>query len=242
MKSPKGKQVNGMKHIITMAIALILVSMLLLGGYAQAASAAGSVPAVEPTAEPVAEPAAETEHFTDRELQQSYDTAAAAHITLKDNATVSDSKAVSVQGNAVTIQDEGVFVISGTLSDGCVIVDAEKTDKVELVLDNVNIASKSFAALYVRQADKVFVTLAEGSSNTLTNGGGFTQIDDNNVDGTVFAKDDLALKGAGSLTVTSPAGHGIVAKDELVVTGGSYASSGVGSPATAARPQPMKSM
>ena len=222
MKSPKGKQVNGMKHIITMAIALILVSMLLLGGYAQAASAAGSVPAVEPKAEPVAEPAAETEHFTDRELQQSYDTAAAAHITLKDNATVSDSKAVSVQGNAVTIQDEGVFVISGTLSDGCVIVDAEKTDKVELVLDNVNIASKSFAALYVRQADKVFVTLAEGSSNTLTNGGGFTQIDDNNVDGTVFAKDDLALKGAGSLTVTSPAGHGIVAKDELVVTGGSY--------------------
>ena len=81
-----------MKHIITMAIALILVSMLLLGGYAQAASAAGSVPAVEPTAEPVAEPAAETEHFTDRELQQSYDTAAAAHITLCADRSVSATR------------------------------------------------------------------------------------------------------------------------------------------------------
>lgn len=217
MISAKGKQVNLMKHIITISIALILISML-LGGYAQAASAAESTAAPAVTAEPTADAG----RFTTRELEQSYDAAEAASITLKDNATVSDSRAVSVQGNTVTIQDEGVYVISGTLSDGTVIVDTEKSDKVELVLNNAAITGKSFAALYVRQADKVFVTLAEGSSNTLANGGGFTQIDDNNVDGAVFSKDDLALKGAGSLTVSSPAGHGIVAKDELVITGGSY--------------------
>lgn len=207
-----------MKQIITIAIALVLASMLLLGGYAQTASAAESTAAPTVTVEP----AAETGRFTDRELEQNYDAAAAVSITLKDNSTTSASGAVSVKGNTVTIQDEGVYVISGTLSDGTLIVDAEKSDKVELVLDNVNITSKSFAALYVRQADKVFITLAEGSVNTLANGGSFTQIDDNNVDGTVFAKDDLVLKGAGSLTVSSPAGHGIAAKDELVITGGSY--------------------
>ena len=207
-----------MKQIITMAIALVLASMLLLGGYAQAASAAENTPA--PTAS--VEPAAENERFTDRELEQNYDTASAVSITLKDNATTSASGAVSVKGNTVTIQDEGVYVISGSLSDGSLIVDAEKSDKVELVLDNANITSKSFAALYVRQADKVFVTLAEGSSNALANSGSFAQIDDSNVDGAVFAKDNLALKGAGSLTVNSPTGHGIVAKDELVITGGSY--------------------
>lgn len=207
-----------MKQIMTMAIALILVSMLLLGGYAQTASAVESTPA--PTA--MAEATAESGRFTDREREQSYDAAVAVSITLKENATHSASTAVSVKGNTVTIQDEGVYVISGTLSDGTLIVDAEKSDKIELVLDNANVTSKSFAALYVRQADKVFVTLADGSANTLANGGSFAQIDDSNVDGAIFAKDDLVLKGGGSLTVSSPAGHGIVAKDELVITGGNY--------------------
>ena len=68
----------------------------------------------------------------------------------------------------------------------------------------------------------MFVTLAEGTENSLINGGSFEAIDDDNIDGAVFSKQDLSFNGAGSLTVSSPAGHGIVCKDDLVVTGGSY--------------------
>jgi hypothetical protein len=70
--------------------------------------------------------------------------------------------------------------------------------------------------------DKVFVILAEGSENTLANGGEYIAIDDNNIDSVIFAKTDLTLNGSGSLTITARAGHGVVSKDDLVITGGSY--------------------
>lgn len=209
-----------MKRICMLGITLMLVSILLLGAYVQTASAAGNA---EKSAETVAaETAEETAEFTERELDQSYDAAKAVSIALKGDSAESSSAAVVMDGSNVCITDEGVYVITGTLKDGSLIVDAEKSDKVELVLDNASVTSANFAALYVRQADKVFVTLAAGSKNELVNGGRFVLIDDSNVDGAVFSKDDLVLKGSGSLTIASPAGHGVVCKDELVITGGSY--------------------
>lgn len=102
------------------------------------------------------------------------------------------------------------------------MVDAGKKDKLQLVLDGVSVHSGTSAALYILEADKVFVTLADGTENTLSNGGSFTPVDDNNIDGAVFSKQGLTFNGSGSLTVTSPGGHGIVCKDDLVFTGGSY--------------------
>lgn len=66
------------------------------------------------------------------------------------------------------------------------------------------------------------VTLADGTENHLANGGAYVAIDENNIDAVIFSKTDLTLNGAGSLTIQSPAGHGVVSKDELVITGGSY--------------------
>ena len=88
------------------------------------------------------------------------------------------------------------------------------------MLNGAEISSDTYAAIYVKQADKVFITLADGTENKLSNGGSFVQKDDNNVDGVIFSKDDLTINGAGSLTIISPAEHGIVCKDELVITGG----------------------
>ena len=93
---------------------------------------------------------------------------------------------------------------------------------MQIVLNGVDITSASSAAIYSLEADKVFVTLAAGSENALSNGGTFTAIDDNNIDAVIYSKTDLTLNGAGSLTVTSPADHGIVSKDELTITGGTY--------------------
>ena len=106
--------------------------------------------------------------------------------------------------------------------NGCVIVDAGKDDKVQLVLNGVSIHADSFAAIYVKQADKVFVTMKDGTVNALSSGG-FSRIDENEVDAVIFSKDDLTLNGSSTLQVVSPAGHGIVCKDELKITGGVYA-------------------
>ena len=103
-----------------------------------------------------------------------------------------------------------------------IIIDADKSAKIQLVLDNANINSNTSAAIYVCEADKVFITLAPGSENTLSNGGEYTAIDDNNIDAVIFSKDDLTLNGSGSLTINASAGHGIVSKDDLVITSGTY--------------------
>lgn len=82
--------------------------------------------------------------------------------------------------------------------------------------------SENTAVLSILSADKVFVTLADGTENVLSNGGKFESIDENNIDGTVFSRQDLTFNGSGTLTVTLPAGHGIVCKDDLVFTEGTY--------------------
>lgn len=160
--------------------------------------------------------------FSDRDKEIGYDEENSTVIKLSDDSTTCDSDAVQISGNTVTIIDEGTYILSGTLTDGMVIVDAEDTDKVQLVLDGVDITSAESAAIYVREADKVFITTASDSKNTLTNGGTYTAIDDNNIDAAIFSKSDLTLNGAGSLTITAKAGHGVVSKDDLVLTSGTY--------------------
>ncbi len=158
--------------------------------------------------------------FTDRDLNPDYDKA--EEIVLSDSGSTSTSKNVSVEGSTITINKEGIYHITGSLSDGMIIVDSDKTEKIQLVLDGVTIHSDVSAAIYVRQADKVFVTLAKGSVNELSSGESYVAIDDNNIDAVIFSKDDLTLNGNGALNITSPAGHGIVSKDDLVITGGDY--------------------
>lgn len=160
--------------------------------------------------------------FTDREKSGSYKASEAVKITLnKTTATVSGSGA-KADGSTITITEEGVYVVSGTLEDGQIIVDASDSDKVQIVLDGVHINCKTNAAIYVREADKVFITLAENSRNTLGGGNEYTQIDDNTVDGVIFSKSDLVCNGTGSLTIEADYKHGIVSKDDLVITGGTY--------------------
>ena len=160
--------------------------------------------------------------FTDREKSGSYKASEAVKITLnKTTATVSGSGA-KADGSTITITEEGVYIVSGTLEDGQIIVDASDSDKVQIVLDGVHINCETNAAIYVREADKVFITLAENSSNTLGGGNEYTQIDDNTVDGVIFSKSDLVCNGTGSLTIEADYKHGIVSKDDLVITGGTY--------------------
>ncbi len=149
----------------------------------------------------------EDDLFTDRDLTQTADTTSATRITVTD-------------GDDVTITEEGVYVLSGTATDCTVIVAADDSAKVQLVLDGLSITNDDAPALYVKSADKVFVTTVS-DGNTFTVTGEFAADGDTNVDAAVFSKSDLVLNGTGSLTVASSA-NGITSKDDLKVTGGTY--------------------
>lgn len=163
-----------------------------------------------------------TDMFTKRDLAGTYDESEAVKITLSGKTAACNSSNVQIEDGVVTIKAAGVYVLSGTFTDGTIVVDAGDDDKVQLVLDGVSITAVDYAAIYAKNADKVFVTLAEGAENSLTVSGDYVQTDDNNVDAVIFAKCDLTLNGTGSLTVKDTTGHGIVSKDDLVVTGGTY--------------------
>ena len=159
--------------------------------------------------------------FTERDLAGTYEESGAVYVTLSDDGITGETAGVAINGQTVTITAEGTYIFSGTLSEGQIVVDADNA-KVQIVFDNVDITCASSAAVYVKSAEKVFVTLAEGSQNTLRNTDEYVAIDDNNIDAVIFAKSDLTLNGTGSLTIVSAEGHGIVSKDDLKITGGTY--------------------
>lgn len=166
-------------------------------------------------------PFSDDEMFTDRDYETDYDDVA-AEISLDETGASCQGDGVEISGQAITITEEGTYLFSGALEDGYIIVDAPDTAKVHLVLNGVSISSGTSAPIYVSQAEKVFLTLAEGTENTLSNGGTFESQVDESIDSVIFSKQDLTLNGSGSLTVASPAGHGIRSNDDLVITGGSY--------------------
>lgn len=160
--------------------------------------------------------------FTDRDTRATYDEESAVRIELNGNSISISSDSVQINGTTAILTEEATYIVSGTLDDGMLVVDADEAAKLQIVLDNASITSSTSAALYVLEADKVFVTLAEGSQNALANGGSFVAINDSDIDGAVYSKQDLTFNGSGALTVTSPAGHGIVGNDDLVLAGGTY--------------------
>lgn len=206
---------------LTLAAALLLTAC---GGQgSQAAPTAEGAGASDPPSA-VADSAGPdlNEMFTDRDRDTGYDDESAGHITLLGDTAEADTDAVTISQSCVTITEGGTYVVTGTLEDGRLIVRADDSDKVQIVLDGARVTCSDSAALYVAEADKVFVTTAAGTQNVLANGGTYAENKETNIDGAVFSRSDLTLNGAGSLTVTAAAGHGIVSKDDLVLTSGSY--------------------
>lgn len=158
--------------------------------------------------------------FTDRDTDTSVP-ADAGTVVLRDNATAAVA-GVTVKGNTVTITKAGTYRLSGSLSNGRILVDAGKEDKIQLVLEGVSVTCAGQGALYVRQADKVFVTLAAGSYNAFTSTAVSTDGVEDNIDGAIYSKDDMTFNGGGTLTVSGTC-HGIVCKAELAITDGIYA-------------------
>lgn len=163
-----------------------------------------------------------SEYFTANDLNGTWDTSEATVITLSgDTAKISGNGAYWLDGSVVIVQS-GQYVFSGVLTDGNIVVDAAQYSKVWIQLNGVTVSCSDDACIRVDQADKVFLTLAEGTENTLTGGDTFSETA--LADGTnavIFSHDDLTINGTGSLTVVSSYLNGITSKDDLIITGGS---------------------
>ncbi len=133
-------------------------------------------------------------------------------IALGDQSTV-DGYGATVDGSMVTITAAGVYSISGTLTDGRLVVDAK--GKVYLEFDGVDITSSSGPALLILDAKKVTLTLVEGTSNFLADSAGNSEYD-----AALYTNDTLIINGKGSLTVTGNDNEGISSDDDIIINAG----------------------
>ncbi len=159
--------------------------------------------------------------FSARDLDVGYEETTACFIQFSDQDILIEGEGASEAEGVLTITAEGTYVLSGSLNEGRVIVNAGENDKVQLVLNGVSIQSADYAALTIEQADKVFITLSEDTQNIIGDSASYTLAsEEDNVDAAIFSRADLTINGSGRLQVTGNYQHGIVSKDDLVITGG----------------------
>lgn len=170
-----------------------------------------------------------TDLWTKRDLADPSPTTEISLSGATATATGPESGYVSVEDGVLTISGEGTYALTGESDGLSIVVDAPEDAKVQLVLSGVSMRQSGYACIYAKSADKLFVTAADGTDNSIEVTGEFAQRDDSNVDGAVFAKCDLTVNGTGRLSVSCESGHGIVCKDDLkLVSSETHVTSGTG--------------
>lgn len=238
-------------HMVTLTLAGVLTASLSLTGCATqedapaAAPAAGeeTAPASSTEATEVVEGTTVIDDFdltiSNRDKDASYDEATATAISF------------SAPNQVETITEEGTYIVSGTSEGGQLVVDLRLAEdpenaKVQVVLDGLTLTNTTAPALLVTQADKVFITLAEASINTLSDGSGRSDLaalgtsdgtsggdaeetaEEANENATLYSHDDLTINGSGTLNVSSTLHHAIKSQDDLVITGGTVVATAGG--------------
>ncbi len=143
-----------------------------------------------------------TAKFTKFEINSEYSESTATKITLED-------------GKDVLIDKAGTYILSGTMN-GKIVVKVAETDKVQLVLDGVDVSCDEGAPLYVEEADKVVLTLADGSKNVFTD----KALPDEKINACICSRADMAINGNGSLEVNGNVNNGIGCKKDLEIISG----------------------
>lgn len=144
-------------------------------------------------------------------------------IGLNGSSATLKGEGLAVEGSVVTVSASGVYEITGTLTDGSIIVDVNKDideETVFLVLNGVNINSQTSAPITIKGAKKVVILLENGTENSVTGGSGTLVNAEGEPTAAIFSKADLTITGRGTLTVTADYNDGITSKDDLKITDG----------------------
>lgn len=143
------------------------------------------------------------------------------HISLDGESIMVDGIGVTVEGSIATIVASGIYELSGTLSNGQIVVDSQDTESVTLLLAGVDIHNESSAPIYVINAEKLIITLASNTQNNISDGASYINLDENGEpNAAIFSHDDMTINGDGALSVTANYNNGITSKDDLKITGG----------------------
>ena len=143
------------------------------------------------------------------------------YIKLNGASATVEGDGVEVKDSTITITKAGVYVLSGTLTDGQILIDNKDKGVVRLVLNGVDITNGDNPAIYSKKAGKTIISIEEGTVNKLTDGKEYSLEDsEDEPDASLFSKNDLTINGSGKLIVNGNYSKGIKTKDDLKITGG----------------------
>jgi len=182
-------------------------------------TASGSSETVQQASVVVSEPIASD--FDSDDLSVSAEDANTTVIRFDGDSVAVEGNGVSVNGTIVTVTAAGTYDIQGVLNNGQIVVDTQDTETVTLILNGVDITYDVSAPIYVANAEKVVITLADGTQNTVTDGATYYYPDESDEpNAAIFSHDDLTINGNGALTVNANYNNGIASKDDLKIVSG----------------------
>jgi hypothetical protein len=164
--------------------------------------------------------------YTQGYVNASWDENNAAVIVFNGSTARITGSGASFAGGTLTIKEPGTYVLSGTLENGQVLIDAGKNDTISLVLNGVSLHNETGPAIYAPKSKEVVLIIEAGTQNTVSDGSGRTASDEEN--SAIYIQDSLSITGSGLLVVTGNNRHGIRAQDTLAVTGGVISVNSVG--------------
>jgi hypothetical protein len=159
--------------------------------------------------------------FDSEDLDSSYNESECTKINLSGSGATVSGSGVTVENGNITITSAGSYIISGTLTDGSIKVNCSEKGTVRLILNGASISSSSTAPVVVEEAKKVLVTLADGTTNTITDKTR-QSVDDEDFSAAVYSKADLVFNGNGTLNVNAGYRNGIKSTDDLKVVSGTF--------------------
>jgi len=162
-----------------------------------------------------------TSDYDPDDLTVSVNVADTTVIRLEGDSIAVEGNGVNVSGTIVTVTAAGVYNIQGILNDGQIVVDTQDAETVTLILSGADITNTTSAPIYVANAEKMVITLADGTQNSLTDGATYCYPDESDEpNAAIFSHDDLTINGDGALTVNANYNNGIASKDDLKIVSG----------------------
>ena len=201
-----------------------LTALTLMTACGQSTTKSSTTAAADTTAITTLTKNSQSSYFTEKDYDTSYDESTASKIELSSSSANISGDGVTVSDSTVTITKSGTYVISGQ-SDGVQIkITADKSDDVKLVLKGATMTNTD-AAISATSAGHVYLTLAEGTTNSLSDS---SSNSDEKANAALFSKVDLTINGSGTLNVDGKKSNAIKANDTLHITGGTFNITSVG--------------
>lgn len=215
--------------------AIALMAALMLTGCASTNEAPQPTSAPTPTqaAQSTAAPAAaaaegsitmESANIDEADEYTDWQSGAYTEVSLSPTGYTINGPGATADESVLTISSAGTYVLTGDMPNGTVVIDASDSDEVRIVLNGASITCADGAALFVKNADKVMLSLAPDTQNAFADGASYTLYDaaEDEPNAAIFAKDDLIINGTGTLTITGNHNDGIVGNDDIKIIEGTF--------------------